>query len=53
MDLSVGSRTAPAAERFILKCVGVLLFIALTQALLTKPDFRSLLSLVDRFEVNL
>ena len=38
-------------ERFILKCVGVLLFLLLlTQALLTKPDFRSLLSLVDRFE---
>ncbi|HZK25383.1 MAG TPA: hypothetical protein VFC74_08345 [Oscillospiraceae bacterium] len=38
-------------ERFMLKCVGVMLFLLLlTQALLTRPDFRSILSLVDRFE---
>lgn len=38
-------------ERFILKCVGVMLFLVLlTQALLTQPDFRSMLSLVDRYE---
>ncbi|MCR3923271.1 MAG: DUF5359 family protein, partial [Firmicutes bacterium] len=38
-------------ERIIIKFVVVLLLLLLvTQALLTKPNFRAMLSLVDRFE---